>query len=151
MLIRHAEKPEKPPPYGVNEKGKRDPDSLCVQGWQRAGALVQFFTAPTTVGIVVPKTLYAANVTSDTAFGEDAQSHRPIETLTPLSRALAGGAPFVTSFKLGEESEAARDIGQQDGPVLVAWEHKRIPLIASALERRRPARGPRIGSTSSGC
>lgn len=142
MLIRHAEKPEKPPPYGVNEKGKHDPDSLCVQGWQRAGALVAFFTTPAVEGIVVPNILYAANVPNDTSFGEDAQSHRPIETLTPLSRVLAGSAPFVTSFKLGEETEIAKDILQRDDCVLVAWEHKRIPLITAALGAKAPASWP---------
>jgi hypothetical protein len=142
MLIRHAEKPEKPPPYGVTEKGKRDPDSLCVLGWQRAGALVPFFASPSTAGIVVPKLIYAANVTKDTSFGEDAQSHRPIETLTPLSRALADSAEFITSFNLGEETAVAEDILQRDDPVLVAWEHKRIPLIATALGAKVPGQWP---------
>ena len=43
MIIRHAEKPEHHGPRGVDENGDEDKKSLTVRGWQRAGALVQFF------------------------------------------------------------------------------------------------------------
>jgi len=43
MIIRHAEKPEHHGPRGVDENGNEDKESLTVRGWQRAGALVQFF------------------------------------------------------------------------------------------------------------
>jgi hypothetical protein len=47
MFIRHAEKPHKPPcdnDDGVKKTGEKDNESLTVRGWQRAGALVHFFS-----------------------------------------------------------------------------------------------------------
>jgi hypothetical protein len=47
MVIRHGEKPTTDPPTsGVDLNGKTDPHSLIVVGWQRAGALVRFFSSP---------------------------------------------------------------------------------------------------------
>jgi hypothetical protein len=45
MLIRHAEKPDDKD-GGVDQKGNADNHDLIVRGWQRAGALVQFFANP---------------------------------------------------------------------------------------------------------
>jgi hypothetical protein len=142
MLIRHAEKPETAPPYGVDEQGAQNADALIVLGWQRAGALVSFFTSPAKKHITVPKTLYASSPSNDEAFGEDSRSLRPMETLTPLAQALAGSAPFITSYILGQEDALVKDILQRTEPVLVAWEHKRIPLIAKALKSPAPTSWP---------
>ena len=45
MLIRHAEKPDDKD-GGVDPKGDLEKHDLIVRGWQRAGALVQFFANP---------------------------------------------------------------------------------------------------------
>ena len=48
MLIRHAEKPDAPPPkFGVDEAGQQNPDELVVCRWQRAGALTCLFSPRT--------------------------------------------------------------------------------------------------------
>ena len=47
MIIRHAEKPkEEWPGPGLTIEGSPDEKSLVIRGWQRAGALVQFFADP---------------------------------------------------------------------------------------------------------
>jgi hypothetical protein len=70
MIIRHAEKPDTKglAPFGVNSDGVQDWESLIIQGWQRAGALVVLFDpargplqAP---GLAVPSLIYAANPTT---------------------------------------------------------------------------------------
>ena len=64
MLVRHGEKPgEGSPPHGVNKHGERDEHSLSVQGWTRAGALVQLFAPDAGTarsGLARPTAVYAA-------------------------------------------------------------------------------------------
>jgi broad specificity phosphatase PhoE len=146
MLIRHAEKPVNPPPGGVNEQGTPDSHSLTPRGWQRAGALVPFFVLPDKAkGIESPAILYAAGV-GGAAFvidGEDAsKSERPQQTLLPLSERLAPNVPFITTFFLGQEAQLVADIQTRTGVVLVAWEHKHIPDIASAVCPQAPQSWP---------
>ena len=45
MLIRHAEKPDGKTAASI-KKAMPDKHDLIVRGWQRAGALVQFFANP---------------------------------------------------------------------------------------------------------
>src|SRR5579863_5060820 len=130
MLIRHAEKePENPPPFGVNEAGAVDKHSLTARGWQRAGALIEFFASPS-LPIVTPDVIYASAADTAEAAGDDSKSLRPQETVTPLARklGLAVNAPFV----VGQETQLAKQVESEVGFVLVAWEHKHIPLIAAA-------------------
>jgi hypothetical protein len=42
-IIRHAEKPLKPPLSGVDFAGGRNEHSLLPRGWQRSGALAALF------------------------------------------------------------------------------------------------------------
>src|ERR1017187_8667252 len=55
-IIRHGEKPADPPPagpghsppaplapFGVDDQGNQDPQSLLPRGWQRSGALAVLF------------------------------------------------------------------------------------------------------------
>lgn len=86
MIIRHGEKPPKSPstkgPWDVlvnGEPGKGK--SLIVPGWQRAGALNAFFAPykakPASPQIAKPDYIYAAD--------PKGESHRPWETVTPLT------------------------------------------------------------------
>jgi hypothetical protein len=70
MIVRHAEKPDTKgqPPFGVNSNGVQDWESLIIQGWQRAGALVVLFDPARgslqDSRLVVPTLIYAANPTT---------------------------------------------------------------------------------------
>jgi hypothetical protein len=140
ILIRHAEKqpddPPGPPPYGVNADGKKKRRSLTVRGWQRSGALVPFFCAPKPP-VETPGFIYASAVTDD---NDDTNSRRPQETVTPLARRL--GIEIDISYAIGQEAQLATDIQSRSGVVLVAWEHKHIPLLATALNTSAPATWP---------
>jgi hypothetical protein len=140
MLIRHAEKqpdvPPGPPPYGINANGKQKRRSLTVRGWQRSGALVPFFCAPKPP-VETPGVIYASAVTAD---NDETKSRRPQETVTPLARRL--GIEVNVSYTVGQEAQLATDIQSHSGVVLVAWEHKHIPLLAAALHASAPGAWP---------
>jgi hypothetical protein len=125
MLIRHAEKPGDPlPSFGVKEDGTRSQHSIVVQGWQRAGALIAFFAAPTLAEIAIPAYLYAA--------GEDiSRSRRAIETITPLAHRL--GLTTDQTFAVGDEDRLAANLLSRDGVVLVAWVLYDLKLIGVNL------------------
>jgi hypothetical protein len=124
MVIRHAEKPEGMD-GGVNVTGTKSAHDLIVRGWQRAGALTVLF-GPTfgplqNTALDTPQFLFASNDSS----------HRPIDTITPLSMKL--GVEIDTSFDEGGEAEVVAAAKQCDGVVLIAWQHGKIPTIAAAI------------------
>lgn len=124
-LIRHAEKPSgSGPPAGVTVDGVADPESLTVQGWQRAGALIGLFDR-SDGPIARPGRLIASQV------GPHSSSKRPEETLAPLAARL--GLSIDTSVLKEDISGAVRLILASEGPVLVAWEHHLIPSIANLI------------------
>ena len=131
-LIRHAEKQlADEPPYSVTVDGIRDPESLTPRGWQRAGALIALFV-PRAGGkgegiLPTPSHLYASEL------GPHSQSRRPQETLQPLSERL--GVTIDEHFVQDDLDDLVAAILACNGHVLVAWEHKRIPLIANRLTR----------------
>jgi hypothetical protein len=142
MFIRHGEKAGTPPPVAVNENGAADKHSLIVRGWQRAGALVAFFAEPSRAGIATPATIFAAATSSDaTMDSEDAHSFRASETVQPLQAKL--GCAYRNDIPVGAETQAATEIAATQGVVLVCWEHKRIPKIASAFVPAPPQWGER--------
>jgi hypothetical protein len=129
-LIRHAEKQIGDPlPQGVNLDGVPDPQSLTPLGWQRAGAIVGLFVPPegSRADPVVPRPthLFASEI------GLHSQSRRPIETLQPLAGRL--GLAIGEPYRQDELDGLVHALLECDGDVLVAWEHKRIPLIAGRL------------------
>ncbi|HZC33393.1 MAG TPA: hypothetical protein VE640_08925 [Candidatus Bathyarchaeia archaeon] len=133
-LIRHAEKQiGDQPPQGVTADGTPDRESLTPRGWQRAGAIVGLFVPRSgdregdRVGhpLPVPTHLFASEI------GPHSQSRRPIETLQPLAERL--GLTIGEPFLQDELDGLVSAITATDGDVLVAWEHKRIPLIANRL------------------
>jgi len=133
-LIRHAEKQiGDQPPQGVTVDGTPNQESLTPRGWQRAGAIVGLFVPRSGhregdhVGelLPVPTHLFASEI------GPHSQSRRPIETLQPLAERL--GLTIGEPFLQDELDGLVSAILATDGDVLVAWEHKRIPLIANRL------------------
>ena len=130
-LLRHAEKQiGGVPPQGVSLDGTPDPESLTPRGWQRAGAIVGLFVprpAPSgnAVDLPTPTHLFASEI------GPHSQSRRPIETLQPLAERL--GLQIGERFLQDDLDGLVSAILACDGDVLVAWEHKRIPLIANRL------------------
>jgi hypothetical protein len=148
MLIRHGEKQLVPPPFGVTVDGIQNKHSLSPRGWQRAGALVPFFRRPWLTGIAMPTVLYASRVTAGDAgilvHGEDVtKSLRPQQTLAPLSE--ISGIKIITDWSVGQEPQLVDAINASVGIVLVAWEHKHIPLIAGALSSNAPPAWPAGG------
>ncbi len=143
MFIRHGEKSLGPAPFGIKEDGTQSSHSLIPQGWERAGALIGFFASPNRSEIATPTHIYAAppdkEADSPTAADID-KSHRPVQTVTPLSRKLQ--LPLDTRFTVGEEAAMAADIKSRAGVVLVSWEHKHIPLIAGVFNSNVPDKWP---------
>lgn len=131
MIIRHAEKPERDgeAPFGLDPDGRPDVHALLVRGWERAGALARFFAprdgAGLPAGLARPTFLVAAAPTADHL------SRRSPLTLSALAE-LTGLAPD-TAFGPDGERDAAAALLRRDGVGLVAWEHKRIADLVSAV------------------
>ncbi len=143
MLMRHAEKPTLDgSDLGVAEFGQSDARALSVKGWQRAGALIGLFAPPEggrhRPGLARPDAIYAA-----AAAGRN-DSLRPQHTVLPLARCL--GLEIRSQFGKDEVDGLADELTAQDcRTVLVCWEHKVIPKLASRLldaAARAPAAWP---------
>jgi hypothetical protein len=144
MIIRHAEKPPKPPnkdgPWDVLVNGQSgEGSSLIVPGWQRAGALNAFFapyqSAPSNSAIARPDYIYAANPSGET--------QRPWETVTPLAAWLnygQGSEQFNVSYSVGGgESDLVKSVLTLSGAVLICWEHHNImPNIVGGINSKVP-------------
>ena len=133
MLIRHAEKPTgSGAPHGVDAKGNHDKESLIVQGWQRAGALVELFdpaVGKLRTGLTKPTALFASNPGSH-------GSKRPLETITPLAQRL--NMTVSTPVKASETEQIADILAATPGAPLAAWQHQDIPAIAGHLKHVHP-------------
>jgi broad specificity phosphatase PhoE len=132
MLIRHAEKPDDED-GGVDQKGNPDKHELIVRGWQRAGALVQFFANPRDpIGpIKQPATIFATEPSSQSA------SKRPLHTVTPLAELL--GIDINSDIAEGEEQDLVNTAVASAGTVLIAWHHEAIPTIANLILQNQSA------------
>jgi hypothetical protein len=130
-LIRHAEKPMKPPLSGVDFAGGQNEHSLLPRGWQRSGALAALFHpdfGPMRAGLRTPTVLVAPS------WGHPGKTaaHRSYQTIQGLSENLA--LPITTQFAQGQEKQLAGSLmDSYSGVVLICWEHKHIPVIASSL------------------
>ena len=149
MIIRHAEKPPDPPPtpppafaqfaplppYGVSSNGTQDAESLVIQGWQRAGALVCLFDSARRPlqdpNLATPDFIYASKAVAHT----DSDSLRPQETVTPLINKLLNGNGVTVNFEFlkGEEPAAVASALTCKGVVLICWEHKNIHKIVDSI------------------
>jgi hypothetical protein len=129
VLIRHAEKQlGDAGPRGVSIDGIADPESLTPRGWQRAGALVGLFVPRvdgTPAILPTPAHLFASRI------GQHSRSERPLETLEPLSERL--GVPIDSSYLQDDLDGLEGAIRRTEGHLLIAWEHKRIPLLVGRL------------------
>jgi hypothetical protein len=130
-IIRHAEKPVKPPLSGVDFEGSKNEHSLLPRGWQRSGALAALFhpdSGPVRPDLRTPTVLMAPS------WGHPGKTaaHRSYQTIQGLSESLR--LPIACQFAQGQERELADSLVQRgSGVVLICWEHSHIPVIASAL------------------
>jgi broad specificity phosphatase PhoE len=136
LIIRHAEKPHEPPcenDDGVKRNGAIDKESLTVRGWQRAGALVHFFTSEPELS---PDVIFAAGI------GEQSASHRPKQTVMPIAEWL--GIKIHDHHLKDDIEPLVDDVLGHDGVVLISWEHHRIPDVAALLPHApaAPAKWP---------
>jgi len=115
MIIRHAEKPDE-------TKGEKNPD-LSPRGFQRAGALAK----------VIPDHFPKPDFLIATKRSKG--SNRPVETITPLAKALH--ETIESTFKDDEVEQLAHavlsDPKYSGKVVLIAWHHGKIPALAKAL------------------
>ena len=130
-IIRHAEKPLKPPLSGVDYAGGQNEHSLLPRGWQRSGALAALFHpefGPMRAGLRTPTVLVAPS------WGHPGKTaaHRSYQTIQGLSEHLE--LPITSKYAQGQEQELADSlVSSHSGVVLICWEHKHIPVIASWL------------------
>ena len=131
MVIRHAEKPVGD--YkGVTHHGNIDEESLIVQGWERAGALVPFFAPNNEMfqnkELSEPDLLYAS--CPGTAEGYS-KSKRPLKTITPLSERI--NIPINQAYGKTAQVEMVKEAMTKEGVVLISWQHQLIPSIANTI------------------
>jgi hypothetical protein len=133
MIIRHAEKPAGKV-AGVDETGTSSGHHLSVRGWQRAGALACLF-APAqgplqNTLLAKPAFIFASAAATDPEPG-DTKSRRSEETVAPLAELI--GVDINLNFSKGQETALAHAALACSGPVLIAWRHEGIPLIANYI------------------
>jgi hypothetical protein len=130
-IIRHAEKPFKPHLSGVDYEGGPNEHSLLPRGWQRSGALAALFHpdfGPLRPDLQTPTMLVAPSW----GHPHKTAAHRSYQTIQGLSERL--GLPITSPFAQGHEQQLAESlVRSHSGVVLICWEHKHIPVIASAL------------------
>jgi hypothetical protein len=130
-IIRHAEKPLKPPLSGVDFQGGHNEHSLLPRGWQRSGAIAALFHpdfGPMRAGLRTPTMLVAPT------WGHPGKTaaHRSYQTIQGLSEQLE--LPITTEYAQGQEKQLADSLVRNcSGVVLICWEHHHIPAIASSL------------------
>ena len=132
MIIRHAEKPAGKV-AGVNEAGAKSDHDLSVRGWQRAGALACLFAPAHGAlqnGLLAKPAFIFASASGDSGTG-NSRSRRSEETVTPLAQRI--GVAVDLRFSRGQEKALAEAAQACDGPVLIAWQHENIRVIANFI------------------
>jgi hypothetical protein len=131
LVIRHGEKPEDDGRggRGVESSGRPNKHSLSPRGWQRSGALAVLFDVPALMaerGLSKPARLFSPN------YGHHTPNHRTTQTLEGVAGRLELGHEYpATVDEAADLTAAVLDGGP--GPVLVCWEHHRIPHIAARV------------------
>jgi phosphohistidine phosphatase SixA len=117
LLIRHAEK-----------TGDKADAHLNPRGYQRATALVRLFPAQ----FETPQFIFASRASG--------HSDRPVETVTPLARALH--LNIDSRFPNEDYAGLARQLVSKPlysgNTILVCWHHGNIPALAAALGVSHP-------------
>ena len=140
-IIRHAEKPLKPPLSGVDFQGSHDEHSLLPRGWQRSGALAVLFhpdRGPERARLRTPTVLVAPS------WGHPGKTaaHRSYQTIQGLSE--KPGAADNLPVRSGAGTGAGRQRGARPlrggADLLGAQPHSgdRI-LVAGGQRDRHPA------------
>ena len=132
MIIRHAEKPAGKV-AGVNEAGAKGDHHLSVRGWQRAGALACLFAPARGAlqhGLLAKPAFIFASASGDSGTG-NSRSRRSEETVMPLAQRIGVAADL--RFSKGQEKALAEAAQACDGPVLIAWQHENISVIANFI------------------
>ncbi|WP_245747088.1 phosphoglycerate mutase family protein [Paraburkholderia lycopersici] len=114
----------------MNADGCTDEASLAVRGWQRAGALIQIFSAREDEHEGLrPSTVYAAGA------GMGNGSKRSMQTVAPLVAVLRARAQvrYETTYAKDDGAALMADVLMQTGVVLIAWEHKVLPSLVAHL------------------
>lgn len=118
LIIRHAEKPDD------------DSIHLSPEGKKRAEALPRLFLKSPNRPEAFPKPDFVFATKTST------HSNRPVETVTPLARAL--NLDINARFKDGEVTQLATELltnpRYKGKTVLVCWHHGKIPELAQKLE-----------------
>lgn len=127
MIIRHAEKHQHGVhSRGVDADGRPSSHELTVQGWQRAGALVHFFSQSSVTAahaaIQTPRAIFACRAT------KDSPSLRAMHTAAPLAAAL--GIELNHDYAEGEEDALIAAALAAPSPVLIVWHHGCISRLA---------------------
>lgn len=129
MIIRHGEKHSGTDEHGVDMQGSPARHELTVRGWQRSGALVPFFAPanghPPGSLISTPKSIMASGAT------KHSPSLRAQHTVRPLADLL--GIKIDTRFPDENEVAAAAAALTAASPVLIAWHHSHIPILAKLM------------------
>ncbi len=136
MILRHGEKPlPDGAPFGVAEDGTQGDqagkDLLLVRGWTRAGALAALLGSDREP---LPSPALARPQHLDSCTVEDAGSHRPHDTIVPLSRKL--GVEIDDRYGQDDYAAMIADAMGRPGVVLICWEHHRIEDITARIARR---------------
>jgi hypothetical protein len=143
-IIRHGEKPDDPPdaghghhahtptgPFGVDYQGNQNEHSLLPRGWQRSGALTALFAPALGVpraGLRVPTALLSPSCDKPA----NTITHRTYQTIQGLGARL--NLQIASDFDEGHEPQlAASVVSSYSGVVLICWEHRHIPALASSL------------------
>jgi hypothetical protein len=132
MIIRHGEKPAGKV-AGVNEAGSKSDHDLSVRGWQRAGALACLFAPARGAlqhGLLAKPAFIFASAAGDGGTGSS-RSRRSEETVMPLAERI--GVAVDLRFSKGQEKALAEAAQACDGPVLIAWQHENISVIADFI------------------
>jgi hypothetical protein len=136
-IIRHAEKPLKPPMSGVDYEGGQNEHSLLPRGWQRSGALAALFHpdfGPVRADLRTPTVLVAPS------WGHPGKTaaHRSYQTIQGLSEHL--GLPITSQFAQGQEQQLADSLVRSRAHLLGAQAHPgdRV-LVAGCRRDRHPA------------
>lgn len=127
MIIRHAEKPlPGRRDRSVCIDGFHTKHELTVRGWQRAAALVPFFSHPRAdVPVSPPQSIFAAAATT---ISPSLRSQRTVE---PLAAAL--GLAIDLGHAEHEEAALATAALMAPSPVLIAWHHHSIPELVRLI------------------